>query len=123
MLLLVPTLLVAAIELPGFDGEVMQAMDEAYKDLEPVLGASNAQQARENLAVLQEAYQWTLDYFTPLKSEAPDAIDFAVAGQKKLQEIDAAIGAGNFDQAAEKARELNANCKSCHDKYKSSLSR
>lgn len=123
MLLLVPTLLVAAIELPGFDGEVMQAMDEAYKDLEPVLGASNAQQARENLAVLEEAYQWTLDYFTPLKSEAPDAIDFAVAGQKKLQEIDAAIGAGNFGQAAEKARELNANCKSCHDKYKSSLSR
>ncbi len=118
LLLVVPVAAIPAIDLSDFDDDVMRAMDDAYKDLEPVLGASNADAARVDLAVLKEGYQWTHEYFTGKKAEAPDALEIVIAGRKLLGEIQSALDARDFTLGVTKARELHANCKSCHDTYK-----
>jgi cytochrome c556 len=42
-----------------------------------------------------------------------------LAGQKLLGDVESATTAGDFAAAVTSARELQKNCKSCHDKYKS----
>jgi cytochrome c556 len=107
-----------AVNLDEFDSNAMRAMDDAFKDLEPVLGASNTAAAKENLATLQEVYKWTLEYFTAQEKEGREGIVILKAGSKLLGEIDAALNKRDFNGAIAKARELQANCKSCHDKFK-----
>lgn len=109
---------VAAVNLEEFDSDAMRAMDDAFKDLEPVLGASNTAAAKENLATLQEVYKWTLEYFTAQEKEGKEGIVILKAGSKLLGEIEVAVNKRDFTGAIAKARELQANCKSCHDKYK-----
>jgi cytochrome c556 len=117
-LLLVVPMTVVALDLADFDQDVMRAMDDAFKDLEPVLGASNADIAKDDIAVLKDGYQFTHEYFTGKKAEAPDAVEINLAGQKLLGEIESAVAAKDFPKAVTKSRELQGNCRSCHDKYK-----
>lgn len=118
ILLALPAVVVAEVDLSDFDDDVMRDMDDAYKDLEPVLRASNADIAKTDIATIRQSYQWAVEYFTAKKAEAPDALDIAAAGQKILADTESALNARNFDGAVEKARELQSNCKSCHEKYK-----
>ncbi len=108
----------SAVNLDEFDSDAMRAMDDAFKDLEPVLGASNTTAAKEDLAALQEGYRWTLEYFTEQEKEGKDGIEILKAGSKLLDEIDARLNNRDFTGAVAKSRDLRANCKSCHDKYK-----
>ena len=107
----------ADVDLAGFDSEVMRAMDDAFKDLEPVLGASNVEAARADVGTLKEGYQWTLEYFQ-VDRGAPEAAGLNKAGQLLLDEISSAIDRGDFTAAVGKTRDLQANCKSCHQKYR-----
>ncbi len=107
----------AEVDLAGFDGEVMRAMDDAFKDLEPVLGASNVEAAKLDVATLKDGYQWTLEYFE-VDRGAPEAAGINKAGQALLGEINSAIDKGDFAAAVGKTRDLQANCKSCHQKYR-----
>ncbi|MET0279717.1 MAG: hypothetical protein ABW278_01150 [Steroidobacteraceae bacterium] len=107
----------AAVDLEEFDGDVMRAMDDAFKDLEPVLGASNVEGAKADLFVLKEGYQWTLEYFQ-VERGAPEAASINQAGQLLLADIERAIEQRDFAAAVGKARDLQANCKSCHQKYR-----
>lgn len=107
----------AEVNLDGFDGEVMRAMDDAFKDLEPVLGASNVEAARADVSTLKDGYQWTLEFFE-VDRGAPEAAAINKAGQALLAEIESAIDKGDFTAAVGKARDLQANCKSCHQKYR-----
>ncbi len=109
---------VAAVNLDYFDSDSMRAMDDAFKDLEPVLGASNTTAAKEDLAALQEGYRWTLEYFTEQEKEGKDGIELLKSGSKLLDEIEALLNKRDFTGAVAKSRDLRANCKSCHDKYK-----
>lgn len=107
----------AEVDLAGFDGEVMRAMDDAFKDLEPVLGASNAEASREDVAILSDGYQFTLEFFRQDRG-APKAVEFTQAGLALLAGIDKAVATGDFTSAVAKARDLQANCKACHDLYR-----
>lgn len=118
LLLLASAAAVPGVDLSDFDDDVMRAMDDAYTDLEPVLAASNVPEARTNVAILKEGYDWTREYFSAKKADAPDAPAIVTAGQKLVLEVEAALAAKNFSGAVAKARELHDNCKSCHDKYK-----
>jgi hypothetical protein len=118
LLAVLPALVLASdVDLSDFDDEVMRAMDDALKDLEPVIGASNDEYANNDLDVLKQGYTWTADYFRT-KPNAPKAVDGAVAGLALIDEVSKAVAAKNFEAAAAKARELSKNCKSCHDAYK-----
>ena len=112
------SLVAAAVNLDAFDGDAMRAMDDAFQDLEPVLGASNTAAAKENLATLNDGYQWTLAFFIEQEKEGREGIEILKAGGKLLGEIETALNKRDFTAATAKARELQGNCKSCHEKYK-----
>jgi len=107
----------AAIDLSDFDDDVMRAMDDSFKDLEPVLGAGDATAAKNDIDVLLEGYQWTDDYFVK-KTGADDAVKIARDGRALIQRAQAAINNNDLTGASALARDTAKNCKSCHDLYK-----
>lgn len=111
-----------AVELEGFDKDVMQAMDDAFKDLEPVIGARNTEAAISDVQVLLEGYQWTGDFFKA-RTDTPDAVQWNAEGHALLQSVLDSLNKQDFEKAAESARATAKNCKSCHEVYKKSLSR
>ncbi len=107
----------AAIDLSDFNDDVMRAMDDAFKNLEPVLGAGDATAAKNDIDVLLEGYQWTDDYFTA-KGGVDDAVKIAKDGHALIERAQAALAKNDLGGAAALARETAKNCKSCHDLYK-----
>lgn len=112
----------AKVDVSDINVDVMRAMDDAIKDLEPSLGANNLDAAGNDIAVLLEAYQWTEDYFSA-KGGASDAVEIARKGKVLVSEAEAAIKRNDLDKGAELARETTRNCKACHDIYKTSITR
>ncbi|MGC3982847.1 MAG: hypothetical protein QM808_16475 [Steroidobacteraceae bacterium] len=111
----------AKIDTSDLDVDVMRAMDDAIKDFEPSLGANNLEAANNDIAVLSEAYQWTHDYFKT--KGADDAVAISQKGQALIADAEAAVKRGDLAKAGELARETTRNCKSCHDIYKTSITR
>ncbi len=107
----------AAINLDDFDGDVMQAMDDAFKDLDPVIGARDIKAAEHDVAVLLEGYQFTEDYFVQ-KGGPDDAIQWSREGRQLVQQVSEALARGDLEAASTTARATQKNCKVCHDAYK-----
>jgi cytochrome c556 len=106
----------AALDLSDFDDDMMRDMDDAIKDLEPVIAAKNAASAGQDAQVLQNGFKETEDYFT--KKGVDDAVKFAHDQEDRLAQVNKFLAAGDFDGAAGAAREVSHGCKTCHDAYK-----
>jgi cytochrome c556 len=106
-----------AIDLKDFDDDAMRDMDDANKDLQPVIGAKNAQQALTDTQTMQSVLKEAEDYFAK-KGGTQDAVKFAQAGESAVSAVVAALNKGDFDAAGAAARDVTRNCKSCHDVYK-----
>jgi cytochrome c556 len=106
----------AALDLSDFDDDMMRDMDDAIKDLEPVIAAKNAATAGQDAQVLQSGFKETEAYFS--KKGIDDAVKFARDQQDRLAQVNKFLAAGDFDGAAGAARELSHGCKTCHDSYK-----
>jgi hypothetical protein len=107
----------AAIDLSDFDDDMMRTMDDAIKDLEPVIAAKNAKAALEDAQVLQDGFRQTEQYFAA-KGGADDAVKIARQEQDQIGLVRNALAAGDFDGAAATAREVAKTCKTCHNTYK-----
>lgn len=107
----------AAIDLSDFDDDMMRDMDDAIKDLEPVIAAHNAQNAGADAQVLQNGFKETEAYFTK-KGNTDDAVKIARQEQDQLAQVSKFLAANDFDGAAGAAREVSHTCKTCHDLYK-----
>ena len=105
------------IDLKDFDDDSMRDMDDANKDLQPVIGAKNKNQALSDVQVIQQVLKETEDYFSK-KGDTEDAVKFARDGAISLEKVVAALNQNDFDTAAVAARAVSANCKTCHDVYK-----
>jgi hypothetical protein len=105
------------IDLKDFDDDAMRDMDDANKDLQPVIGAKNAQQALTDTQMMQSVLKEAEDYFSK-KGGTQDAVRFAQAGEASLNAVVSALNRGDFDAAGAAARDVTRNCKSCHDVYK-----
>jgi hypothetical protein len=105
------------LDLHDFDDDLMRDMDTATKDLEPVLGAGNADAAKEDIDVLQHGFQWTEGYFQK-KQTTPDAVKVAQEGERLIGELLPLLQRKDFPTAAATARELAKTCRACHDTYK-----
>jgi hypothetical protein len=105
------------LDLTDFDDDSMRDMDDANKDLQPVLGAKNAQAALADAQVIQNALKETEAYFT--KKGGTDAgVKIARDGETDVAAVIAAISRSDFEGAAAAARATAQNCRSCHDIYK-----
>lgn len=107
----------ADVDTSDVDSYLMQDMENALKDLEPVLTAGNADAALADAQVLREGLQYTYDYFVA-KGNAEDAIKIAAEGQAAVERVFAALDEKDLEAAIVAARETANNCKSCHDIYK-----
>ncbi len=107
----------ADIDLSDFDDDSMRDMDDANKDLGPVLGARNADAALADAQVIQNVLKQTEAYFVK-KGGADDAVKLARQGQSSVAAVITAIGKSDFESAAASARDTAKNCRSCHDLYK-----
>lgn len=107
----------ADIDLSDFDDDSMRDMDDANKDLGPVLGAKNADAALADAQVIQNVLKQTEAYFVK-KGGADDAVKLAQQGQASVATVITAIGKSDFESAAASARDTAKNCRSCHDLYK-----
>lgn len=105
------------IDLKDFDDDSMRDMDDANKDLQPVIGAKNKDQALADAQTIQSVLKETEDYFSK-KGGTDDAVKFAQDGEASLAKVAAALNKGDFDAAAAAARDVAKNCKTCHDVYK-----
>jgi hypothetical protein len=105
------------MDLTDFDDDSMRDMDDANKDLQPVLGARNAAAALADAQVIQNVLRQTEAYFMK-KAGTDNAIKIAQQGELSVAAVIAALGKSDFDAAAAAARDTAKNCRSCHDIYK-----
>ncbi len=105
------------LDLSDFDDDSMRDMDDANKDLQPVLGAKNAQAALVDAQVIQTVLKETEAYFTK-KGGTDNAVKIAQDGEADVATVIAALARNDFDGAAVAARATAKNCRSCHDIYK-----
>jgi hypothetical protein len=105
------------IDLTDFDDDSMRDMDDANKDLQPVLGAKNADAALADAQVIQNVLRQTEAYFQK-KGGTENAVKVAQQGELSVATVIAALGKGDFDGATSAARATAKNCRSCHDIYK-----
>lgn len=108
---------IAAVDLSDFNDDVMRAMDDANKDLQPYISASNVAAARDSALVLEEGLKWTEEYFSA-KPDAPDAVHMAKQSIAINAAVLQALEANNLPRAAERALALSHECKTCHEVYK-----
>ena len=105
------------LDLSDFDDDSMRDMDDANKDLQPVLGAGNAAAALGDAQLIQGVLKQTEAYFSK-KGGTETAVRIARDGEASVAEVIAAVGRRDFDAAAAAARATAKNCRSCHDIYK-----
>jgi hypothetical protein len=107
----------AELDTSDVDSYLMQDMQNALKDLEPVLVAGNFDSARADAEVLRGGLQYVYDYFVA-KGNAEDAVKMAAEGQATIARVVAALDGKNQEAAIAAARDTARNCKACHEIYK-----
>jgi hypothetical protein len=105
------------IDLTDFDDDSMRDMDDANKDLQPVLGAKNADAALADAQVIQNVLKEAEAYFVK-KGTTADAVQIAQQGEASIATVIAALHKNDFDAATAAARDTAKNCRACHDIYK-----
>jgi hypothetical protein len=105
------------IDLQDFDDDSMRDMDDANKDLQPVIGARNARAAQADAQTIQAVLVQTEQYFAH-KGGTDDAVLIARQGQTALAAVVTALQRSDYDSAAAAAGDVARNCKSCHEIYK-----
>ena len=110
-------LALADVDTSDVDSYLMQDMENALKNLEPVLVAGNFDSARADAEVLRDGLQYVHDYFVA-KGNAEDAVKMASEGQATIARVFAALDGKNLDAAIAAARDTARNCKACHEVYK-----
>ena len=95
----------AAVDLSDFNDDVMRAMDDANKELQPYISAGNVNAAIDDSQVLAEGLKWTEAYFAD-KGGAEDAVKFSQDGIKLNDEILQALKDRKLEVAGDKARQL-----------------
>jgi hypothetical protein len=105
------------LDLTDFDDDSMRDMDDANKDLQPVLGAQNSQAALSDAQVIQGVLKQTEAYFVK-KGGTGDAVRIAQQGETAVAAVIAALEKKDFEAATAAARDTAHNCRACHDIYK-----
>jgi hypothetical protein len=105
------------LDLTEFDDDSMRDMDDANKDLQPVIDARNASAALADARVIQTVLKATETWFAG-KEGAENAVKIAQQGGKSIAAVVDAVNRNDFDTAAAAARDTTKNCRACHDIYK-----
>lgn len=114
---LLSTPALAGPDFADVDSDLMRGMDDAIKNLEPVLGAGNLASAHADAEVLRDGLKWVEEYFVA-KGGVGDGVTIARQGRAVVAELLGHLDAKDVPAAIEAARNTAKNCRSCHDIYK-----
>jgi hypothetical protein len=106
----------AIVDTSDVDSYLMQDMETALEDLEPVLTAGNVDSALADAQVLRDGLQYTHEYFTAKGDE--EAVKIAAEGKATVERVFSALEKKDIDAAIAAARDTAQNCKACHEIYK-----
>jgi hypothetical protein len=95
--------------------KVMRAVGPAAAALRPAVDSSNAEVAAKNAAILQKAFTDTEAFWKPKKAE-PTL--WAQNARKEVEAVQAAVTAGNWNEAKTHAATVAQACGQCHGVYR-----
>ena len=95
--------------------KVMRAVGPAAAALRPAVDSSNAEVASKNAAILQKGFADTEAFWKPKKAE-PTL--WAANAKKEVEAVQAAITAGNWNEAKAHAATVAQACGQCHGVYR-----
>lgn len=107
----------AGPDFEDIDSDLMRDMDDAIKDLEPVLGAGNFDSAQADAEVLRDGLKYVEEYFAA-KGGVDDGTAIARDGRTVVAGLLARLEVKDAAAAIEAARDTAKNCRRCHDIYK-----
>ena len=99
--------------------KVMKQIGPANTALRGDIDKMDAALTKEHAAVLKQAFTAT-EAFWKTKAKT-DAVQWAVDARKDADALDAAVTAGNWDQAKASAGTLGQKCAACHGAYRERL--
>lgn len=99
--------------------KIMKQVQPASAALRGAVEAMNAAAAKEQATVLKQMFTQT-EAFWKAKGKT-DATQWAADARKDAETVDAAVAAGNWDQARTSAGTLNQKCATCHGAYRERL--
>ena len=106
---------------PPLNGEeeafqkVMRAVGPAAAALRPAVESSNAEVAAKNAAILQKGFTDTEAFWKPKKAEPTQ---WAQNARKEVEALQAAITAGNWNEAKTHTATVQQACGQCHGVYR-----
>ena len=95
--------------------KVMRAVGPAAAALRSAVDSSNAEVAARNAAILQKGFADTEAFWKPKKAEPTQ---WAANAKKEVEALQAAITAGNWNQAKTHAATAAQSCGQCHGVYR-----
>jgi len=95
--------------------KVMRAVGPASAALRPAVESSNAEVATKNAAILQKGFTETEAFWKPKKAE-PTL--WAQNARKEVEALQAAIAAGNWNEAKTHTATVQQACGQCHGVYR-----
>jgi cytochrome c556 len=96
--------------------KIMKQIGPANTALRGALDKTDMAVAKENANVLKTAFTQNEAFWKP--KGKPEAIKFAEEARKLSEQINAAIGTGNWDEAKTHAGTLGQQCAGCHGAFR-----
>lgn len=96
--------------------KIMRQVGPSSQALRGAVDQMNAALAKEHATVLKQAFTQT-EAFWKAKGKT-DASQWASDARKDAESVDAAVAAGNWDQAKASAGTMNQKCATCHGTYR-----
>src|SRR5262245_5977372 len=96
--------------------KIMKQIGPANTALRTALDKTDMAVAKENANVLKTAFTQNEAFWKP--KGKPEAIKFAEEARKLSEQINAAIGTGNWDEAKTHAGTLGQQCAGCHGAFR-----
>jgi hypothetical protein len=115
LLLLSPGQVLA--EVPKFDSDFMQAVEDNHKSLTSNLGVQNAEGANTDAKLLEASFQEIEARFIQA-GDVPDGVALATKSRNLIADILKGVSANDFPTASNASSQLGQTCKECHKLYR-----
>lgn len=102
---------------PELDEAVMETLEIVNESLSSNLGLKDVAAATTDARDLDRLFGEVEVYFVA-RGDAPDGVTYVQKSREATAGIIEAVGAGQFEAAANLAAEISRTCKACHRKYK-----
>lgn len=120
MILMAGALMLPALalgEVPHFDSDFMQAVEDNHKSLTSNLGVQNAESSATDARLLEASFAEIEAKFVQA-GDVPDGVALATKSRNLIADILKSVSANDFPSASNASSQLGQTCKECHKLYR-----